>query len=84
MTTVEFENKWTRAPDGILATDPRRFEVARVTAAIRNRVNEGMDVEQAKKRIMEDEPYRAALAVAFDPLSDDRDIVDDFKAIDAV
>ena len=36
MTTVEFERKWT-GPDSALATDPRRFEVARVTAAIRNR-----------------------------------------------
>ncbi len=84
MTTQEFERKWT-GPDSPLATDPRRFEVARVTAAIRNRVNEGMDVEQAKQRIMEDEPYRAALAAGLtDPLEDDRTIVDDFKAIDAV
>lgn len=82
MTTVEFERKWT-APGGILADNPRRFDVARVTAAIRNRVNEGMDVEQAKRRIMEDEPYREALAIPIDPLSDDRSIVEDFRSIDA-
>lgn len=82
MTTVEFERKWT-GPDSPLATDPRRFEVARVTAAVRNRVNEGMDVEQAKRRVMEDAPYREALAVPVDPLSDDRSIVDDFRSIDA-
>ena len=79
MTTVEFERKWA-GPDA----GPNRFEVARVTAAIRNRVNEGMTVDQAKKRVMEDEPYRAALAAGLsDPLEDDRSIVDDFKAIDA-
>lgn len=84
MTTVEFERKWTAEPGGILAGDPRRFEVARVTAAIRNRVNEGMTVERAKERIMEDAPYREALGVAIDPLSDDRDIAEDFRSIDEV
>ena len=84
MTTQEFERKYA-GPDSGLATDPRRFEVARVTAAIRNRVAEGMDVEQAKRRVMEDAPYREALAAGLvDPLSDDRNIIDDFKAIDAV
>ena len=83
MTTVEFERKWTAAPGGILATDPKRFEVARVTAAIRQRVAEGMPIERAKERVMEDEPYREALGVAIDPLSDDRDIAEDFRSIDA-
>lgn len=83
MTTVEFERKWTAEPGGILAGDPRRFEVARVTAAIRNRVNEGMPIDRAKERVMQDAPYRDALAVPVDPLSDDRDIVEDFRSIDA-
>lgn len=82
MTTVEFERKWTAEPGGILAGDPRRFEVARVTAAVRQRMNEGMTVERAKERTMADEPYRLALGVAIDPLSDDRDIAEDFRSID--
>jgi hypothetical protein len=83
VTTVEFENKWVRVPGGILAGDPRRFEVARVTAAVRQRVNEGMSIERAKERTMADAPYREALGVAIDPLSDDRDIAEDFRSIDA-
>ena len=84
MTTVEFERKWTAEPGGILAGDPRRFELARVTAAIRTRVNEGMTIEQAKERVMKDAPYRDALGVAVDPVGDnDEDVVADFKSIDA-
>ena len=83
MTTVEFERKWTAEPGGILAGDPRRFEVARVTAAVRQRVNEGMPIERAKERTMEDAPYREALGVAIDPLQEDRDIAEDFRSIDA-
>jgi len=84
MTTVEFERKWTAEPGGILAGDPRRFEVARVTAAVRQRVSEGMPIERAKERTLEDAPYRDALGVAVDPFGDDQeDIVADFRSIDA-
>jgi len=84
VTTTEFERKWT-GPESALAADPRRFEVARVTAAIRNRVAEGMPIDMAKQRVMQDAPYREALAAGLtDPLTDERTIVDDFKAIDAV
>lgn len=84
MTTVEFERKWTAVPGGILEGDVRRFEVARVTAAVRQRVAEGMPIERAKERTLADEPYRDALSVAVDPFADDgEDIVADFRSIDA-
>ena len=84
MTSTEFETKWLRDPGGILAGDPRRFEVARAAYAVRDRMtNDGYSGQRAVARVLEEPYYRDALVVAVDPLNNDVDILDDFRSIDA-
>lgn len=85
MTSIEFEYKWLRDPGGILAGDPRRFEVARVAYAVRQRMTQdGMTPDRAVKRVLEEPYYRDALTVAVDPFNDDgNDVIADFRSIDA-
>jgi hypothetical protein len=85
VTSTEFEYKWLRDPGGLLAGDPRRFEVARAAFAVRDRmVNDGYSGERAVKRVLEEPYYRDALTVAVNPLGDDdEDVVKDFRSIDA-
>jgi len=82
VTSTEFEYKWLRDPGGILAGDPRRFEVARVAYAVRDRmVNDGMSADRAVARVLEEPYYRDALVTAVDPLNNDADVIDDFRSI---
>ena len=83
MTSIEFEHKWLRDPGGILAGDPRRFEVARAAYAVRQRMTQdGMTADRAVQRVLEEPYYRDALTVAVNPLDDDDDVVRDFRSID--
>lgn len=84
MTTEEFEWKWLRVPDGILANDPRRFDVARPVYAVRQRMTQdGMAGAEAVRRVLKEPYYRDSLVAAVDPLDGDRDIVGDFRSITA-
>jgi hypothetical protein len=86
VTSTEFENKWLRDPGGILAGDPRRFEVARVAYAVRQRMTQdGMSAERAVERVLEEPYYRDALTVIVNPLNGDGDddVIRDFRSIDA-
>jgi hypothetical protein len=85
VTSTEFENKWLRDPGGILAGDPKRFEVARVAYEVRRRMaEEGYSGERAVERVLEEPYYREALTTAVDPLGDeDEDVVKDFRSITA-
>lgn len=84
MTSTEFEYKWLRDPGGILAGDPRRFEVARVAYAVRQRMQlDGMSADRAVERVLEEPYYRDALTSAVNPLDDDQDVIKDFRSITA-
>jgi hypothetical protein len=83
MTAAEFEQKWTSSPNGRLANRPERFNVARVAHALRDRLNEGRDPEEARARVMREPYYRADLASAFDPLDGGGELLEDFNSIDA-
>jgi len=83
MTAAEFEQKWTSSPNGVLADSQTRFNVARVAHALRDRLNEGRDAEEARSRVLREPYYRADLASAFDPLVGGEELLDDFNSIDA-
>jgi len=83
MTAAEFEQKWTSWPNGRLANRQERFNVARVAHALRDRLNEGRDPEEARNRVMREPYYREDLASAFDPLVGGEDLLKDFNSIDA-
>jgi len=83
MTAAEFEQKWTQWPYGRLAHSQVRFNVARVAHALRDRLNEGRDPDEARVRVMREPYYREDLASAFDPLEGGGELLDDFNSIDA-
>jgi hypothetical protein len=83
VTAAEFEQKWTSFPNGRLANSQARFNVARVAHALRDRLNEGRDADEARIRVMREPYYRADLASAFDPLVGDQELLADFNSIDS-
>jgi len=83
MTATEFEYKWTNGNDGHFAGDARRFQVARVAHAVKNRMLEGMTADKARERVLEEPYYREDLAAGFDPLDTDGSLLKDFNSIDA-
>jgi hypothetical protein len=83
VTAAEFEQKWTSSPNGRLANKPERFNVARVAHAMRDRLNDGRDADEARRSVMREPYYRADLASAFDPLEGDGELLKDFNSIDA-
>jgi hypothetical protein len=83
VTAAEFEQKWTSWPNGKLANSQNRFNVARVAHALRDRLNEGRDADEARIRVMREPYYREDLASAFDPLEGNAELLEDFNSIDA-
>ena len=90
MTAAEFEQKWTSSPNGVLAGSQSRFNVARVAHALRDRLNEGRDAEEARNRVLREPYYREDLFSAFSvvdlgPAALDRqqELLEDFNSIDA-
>ena len=84
MTTVEFEQKWLRDPDGILAGRQERFNVARAVYALRERIGDGYPAEGAISRVLEEPYYTEGLTSATNVLNGDTDVLDDFKSIDSL
>jgi hypothetical protein len=82
MTAAEFEQKWTSVPYGRIQ-DARRFQIARVAHALRDRLNEGRDADEARIRVMREPYYREDLAAGFDPLEGGGELLEDFNSIDA-
>jgi len=83
VTAAEFEQKWTSWPNGRLANSQTRFNVARVAHALRDRLNEGRDADEARARVMREPYYREDLASAYDPLVGGEELLSDFNSIDA-
>jgi hypothetical protein len=82
MTATEFEQKWTRDPDGILAGRAERFNVARAASAVRQRIDEGYPPPAAVSRVLEEPYYVEDLATATSALAGDTRVFDDFRSID--
>ena len=90
MTAAEFEQKWTSWPYGVLANSQSRFNVARVAHALRDRLNEGRDAEEARNRVLREPYYREDLASAYsvvdlgpEALDRAQELFADFNSIDA-
>jgi hypothetical protein len=83
VTATEFEQKWLRDPDGILAGRQERFNVARAVYAVRERIGDGHPAGSAINRVLEEPYYVEALTSATNVLKGDTAVLDDFRSIDA-
>lgn len=84
MTAQEFEQKWLRDPDGILAGRAERFNVARAVYALRERIGDGHPADSAISRVLEEPYYVEGLTSATNVLDGDTDVLDDFRSIDSL
>jgi hypothetical protein len=84
VTTTEFEQKWLRDPDGILAGRQERFNVARAVYAVRERIGGGYPADSAINRVLEEPYYVEGLTSATNVLNGDTGVLDDFRSIDSL
>jgi hypothetical protein len=84
MTAAQFEQKWLRDPDGILAGRAERFNVARAVYALRQRIGDGYPANSAINRVLEEPYYVEGLTSATSVLKGDTGVLDDFRGIDSL